>query len=351
MLQGSLTRNWMRLHQQYGKVVRTGPNELSYTDSEAWKTIYGHHQQGEGFHKNMMFNEPASNGVDSVLTADGETHRRMRRAIAHAFSDKALREQEDILQHFTRMLIRKLHEKIKSTEGAPVDLFQWYNWTTFDLIGDLSFGEPFGCLKNQQFSEWVRMVFDSLKVIAYLNICKNLTPLDKIVKMMIPDSMKARKAKLFSGNAGKVDRRLNSKTERHDFLHYIIKNNEDVHSDGTLAKEELYANSTLLVVGGSESTASVLSAMTFYLCKSPRVLRKVVQETRSAYKSEEEISLDSVKEQSYLAAVVSEALRMYPPFPEGLPRVVPKEGAEISGSWVPGGVCTFSPTVSWLTSG
>lgn len=348
MFQGSLAPNWRRLHDQYGDVVRTGPNELSYTNPGAWKVIYGHHQQGEGFRKNPVFNEAASNGVHSILTAEGETHRRMRRALAYAFSDKALQEQGDILQHFTRLLVRRLREEVASKHPSPVDLFQWYNWTTFDLIGDLSFGEPFYCLEKGEFSDWVAMVYNSFKTIAFLNITKNLAPLDKVAKMLIPKSMKAKKIRLFMGNSGKVDHRLAMKTDRHDFLSYIIKTDESVEDeDSTLAKEELYANSTLLVLAGSESTASVLSAMTFFILKSPTVLRKATGEIRSAFKTESEITLSTVRELPYLAAVVSEALRMYPPFPEGLPRVTPRDGAMICGGFVPAGV-SVTMLNTWL---
>lgn len=42
----SIMRNqaeWMlKLHEKYGPVVRISPNELSYTDAQAWKDIYGY---------------------------------------------------------------------------------------------------------------------------------------------------------------------------------------------------------------------------------------------------------------------------------------------------------------------
>jgi cytochrome P450 len=40
----------------------------------------------------------------------------------------------------------------------------------------------------------------------------------------------------------------------------------------------------------------------------------------------------------YLTAVIQEALRMYPPVPFGMPRVVPKGGETVDGLSVPGGV-------------
>ena len=171
MYSGTLVPHFQSLHARYGPVVRVAPNELSYINLEALKTIYGHRQPGEGFRKNPAFFQPATNGVHSILTSEGEAHSSVRRKILPAFSDKALSEQTDILQHFTSLLIRRLLERVEGPEGdQPLDMFEWYIWTTFDLIGDLSFGEPFDCLEAARFTEWVELVFNAFKTFAFVNI-------------------------------------------------------------------------------------------------------------------------------------------------------------------------------------
>jgi cytochrome P450 len=67
----------------------------------------------------------------SLLTAEGEDHGRMRRNISHAFSAKALEEQQGILQGYIDLLVKRLKER----SGQVVDLVNWYNFTTFDIIG------------------------------------------------------------------------------------------------------------------------------------------------------------------------------------------------------------------------
>ena len=176
MYSGTLVPQFRKLHEQYGPIVRTAPGELSYISVDALKTIYGHRQPGEGFRKNPAFFQPATNGVHSILTSEGEAHSRVRRTLLPAFSDKALLEQQDILQHFTGQLINKLRERVETSGGAPVDMFEWYIWTTFDLIGDLSFGEPFECLKFARFTEWVELVFNAFKTFAFVNIRYECTP-------------------------------------------------------------------------------------------------------------------------------------------------------------------------------
>ena len=162
--------HFKRLHEKYGPVVRTAPGELSFTSPEALKTIYGHRQPGEGFLKNPAFFQPATNGVHSILTSEGDAYSRVRRTLLPAFSNKALSEQHDILQHFTGQLISKLRERVETSGSESVDLFEWYIWTTFDLIGDLAFGEPFNCLESARFTEWVGLVFNAFKTFSFINI-------------------------------------------------------------------------------------------------------------------------------------------------------------------------------------
>lgn len=40
----------------------------------------------------------------------------------------------------------------------------------FDIIGDLAFKEPFGCLKTSTYHPWVFIVFAHVKLSAYMNV-------------------------------------------------------------------------------------------------------------------------------------------------------------------------------------
>jgi cytochrome P450 len=68
---------------------------------------------------------------------------------------------------------------------------------------------------------------------------------------------------------------------------------------------------------------------------NPEALKKLTAEIRGAFKSKDEIDFATVSTLPYLLACLEEALRMYPPVPIGLPRVVPKGGATIAGTFVP----------------
>jgi len=89
-------------------------------------------------------------------------------------------------------------------------------------------------------------------------------------------------------------------------------------------------------IAGGETVAAFLAAVTFYLCKSPATLRNLQQEIRSHFPIYASITSSKALQLPYLQAVISEGLRIYPPSPQGLPRVSP--GAVVDGFWVPKGV-------------
>lgn len=61
------------------------------------------------------------------MTADRMTHSRHRRLLSHAFSEKALREQEDVLVKYCTKLLAQLDAECA---GGPVDLTDWYHLTS-----------------------------------------------------------------------------------------------------------------------------------------------------------------------------------------------------------------------------
>jgi cytochrome P450 len=137
----------------------------------------------------------------------------------------------------------------------------------------------------------------------------------------------------------RVEARMALETDRPDFLGPILKSQDK--KAGGMTKPELMGVANLLIIAGSETTATLLSGVTYHLLRNPRVMEKLVAEVRSKFISEDQINLTSVQSLDYMLAVLDEALRIYPPSPTGLPRVVPKGGDYICGKWIPGGVSSL----------
>ena len=282
------------------------------------------------------------NGVHSLLTADDENHTRMRRILAFAFSEKALREQEPILRDYVDLLIRKLREE--SQGGKLVDIVNWYNYTTFDIIGDLCFGESFHNLDNKGEHPWISGVLKAVKIGMLHAQIRVIPPLGYIVKRAMPMFLKGARSRIFGFTQERVNKRLKQETERPDFMTYVLK------SDGTekgLSRPEIDSNFLMLTNAGSETTATTLSACTYYLLRNPHVLRRLKEEIRGSFESEKDITVAAVNKLPYLIAVLTETLRIHAPAPIAFPRFVNPGGATINGRWVPGGVsCSINlPTM------
>jgi cytochrome P450 len=99
-------------------------------------------------------------------------------------------------------------------------------------------------------------------------------------------------------------------------------------------------NASLLIVAGSETTATLLCGAVYLLTTHPHVLEKLTHEVRSTFKDDAEITLLSVGNLQYMLACLNEALRHYPPVAVGLPRLAPKGGANVAGHFVPEGTVT-----------
>jgi len=80
-----------------------------------------------------------------MLVADERNHARQRRTLSHAFSVKALKGQEELITEFVDLFIHKVRETTEDGK-KPIDINKWYNYLTFDVIGELAFGQTFGCM-------------------------------------------------------------------------------------------------------------------------------------------------------------------------------------------------------------
>jgi len=76
----------------------------------------------------------------------------------------------------------------------------------------------------------------------------------------------------------------------------------------------------------------------YHLLKTPKALEKLNKEIRGAFKAQTDITLQRLVDQKYLLACLEEGLRIYPPVPAIMPRLVPAGGAIVCGKFVPEGV-------------
>ncbi|KAL7626122.1 hypothetical protein AAE478_002892 [Parahypoxylon ruwenzoriense] len=322
LLRGDLPFVVAKYHAKYGSTVRISPDELTFSDPQAWKDIYGHRSGGlPDFPKLKRVYKLTKHIPTSILNSERDEHALLRRQLSHGFSDKSMREQEPFILGYVNLLIQRIHENSRNGT-VPLNMREWFNFTTFDIIGDLGFGSSFGLLRNSSYHPWVRLITNTIKETAFFQALAHLgwSPL---MDLIFSCGLMRKNDEHMLLVREKLQERIKLGYERPDFIEGLIKKKEDWHMD----LEKLATNASILLIAGSETTATLLSGAVFLLTTHPDKLAKVVEEVRSVFKSEDEINLMSVSKLNYL--------RRYPPVTGELPRITPKGGATVLGKFVP----------------
>ncbi|KAI8635575.1 cytochrome P450 [Xylariaceae sp. FL1651] len=318
------------LHEKYGEVMRVSPDAVYFLSPQAWKDIYGHgHAEFPKFYPEGIRLDPKN-----IISSNPQDHFRLRRAMLPAFSDKALTQQEPLIRTYVDLLIQRLQEV--SATGKYTNMVRWYNFTTFDLIADLTFGESLCGLETGQSNVWlenIKKFFIILPVFVLIGASKIF---GKVILLLLgPFINKAQKSHL--ANVEKLAKtRLTARKQpdRGDFMDFFLRSRGQADQ---LSDEEIIINADLIMLAGSETTATLLSGLTYWLLKTPRALQRVTQEVREAFDSDEEITFSETRSRlPYLLACLEEGLRLFPPVPSALSRSVPGESPmNVCGFMIP----------------
>lgn len=221
-LKGDLAYHMLDIHKKYGPVVRVAPNELAFADADAWKDIMTQKTGVPEVRKWADFYTPREPHPVSIMYAPTEIHAGIRRNMAYGFSERSMREQEPIMHKYIDLLIRRLKEKCATEGDKPVDLTAWFNFTTFDLIGDLAFGEPFGCLEQSEYHPWVRPIFEVTHMSAVFSAAAHYPTIKKFFTKGLPALLGKKIANHQVYTRNKLLTRM--QMDRSDLIEGLLKN-------------------------------------------------------------------------------------------------------------------------------
>ena len=80
----------------------------------------------------------------------------MRKLLSHAFSQRSLTEQESLVSTAVDRFIEMIGRIGASQEG--LDITKWYHMLTFDIIGDLAFGETFRGIESGELKIYISVI-------------------------------------------------------------------------------------------------------------------------------------------------------------------------------------------------
>ena len=261
----------------------------------------------------------------------------MRRLLSHAFSEKALREQEGLISSHVDNLIYGIKKQIEGPSKGVINIVDWYHWATFDIIGDLAFGESFDCLQDAKWTPWVSKLVQGLKAVALISVATRFTLFERLLRLyisrtnLVKDSIEHGRL-----SKAKVERRIQAGAgARPDFMSYILKHNSE---KGGMTEAEIQRNASVFINAGSQTTATFLCGATWFILREPVCVKRMREEIHHVVKERGGLVLQDCGQLNYIHAFVQESHRMYPGSLAGLPRSAAREGDSTGGVWVPEGV-------------
>ena len=344
LLRGDLPHWILGLHEQYqSNVVRIAPTELSFIGASAWSDALGRKPGRLSYEKNLKVYGMPPNVPPNLLIAPSMEHARLRRIFEPAFAGSALKALYPIIEAHVDRLIEFLSMDIQEDPSKLRDLVKWYNWTAFDVSGELTFGQSFNCLRHRSYHPWVDSVCSAITKLSFLGVLERYPILKPVLPYLLSKRMKADILKQRQSFADALQKRLRSAGCKRDFMSAAI--DADV-AENVLSPDEIQSNAQLLIVAASEAIATHLYGATYFLLRHPLALAQLRHEIRGKFARSEDITIQSSSDMPYLQAVQNETHRLYPTAQSGQAAIVPDSGDRISGYWIPGKVGPSSDCAS-----
>ena len=290
-----------------------------------------------------------------VAMTDEAEQTRSRRPVAHAYSLSTMVEYEGLVDSTIAMFLSRLDEKYAET-GKVLNLGLWLQFFAFDVIGELTFSKRLGFLANgsdvENIIHSIGVNFDRISVLGqmpWLDLCLWKNP------VYLRFFAKAVPSPIISFGQRRLEERLNTYLEadvsiteisdpqlrekdlersqqtKPDFLTRFLHLREQ-HAE-TISDQQVLAYLFANVNAGSDTTASILRAIFYYLLKNPSSLRKLQEELETAVDAGQLSAPFPSWTQSqalpYLSAVIKEALRLNPALALPLERIVPPSGLNL----------------------
>jgi cytochrome P450 len=164
---------------------------------------------------------------------------------------------------------------------------KYFEFTTSDIISDFCFAESYGQLESGKQEPAIEALHKFIPLDAKLTIFPRVLQLIFFIRILGIAQMK-----MLARAEEQVKTRLEKKTETKDMMKHVMKHmSED--GDG-LSMEELGRNALILMLAGSETTATTLSGAIFYVLRNQNVTKQLTSELRGAFETKEDITIAKV---------------------------------------------------------
>lgn len=340
----------LKLHRELQTpILRTGPNQVHVSDTASHKIIFA---QGTKFAKGRLYDLFDDAGIKNVFTMRfRHDHGPRRRLLAHAFSPSSVKMMRPFAASKLSCLLQRLRAACQ--QDAVVDMFTAFQTLSGDITLKFAFALDAGMTEAGRLDQLLldirqrtkakapsRRAHRALELFPALSFLLSRLPMQVQSDVM---AMRRLDARLRSTISSFVSRG----GDEAEVFQRIISAIDDT-TGKSLDPEVLMVESRGLVIAGVETTAAVLTYLTWHLAKDPALYDRLLPELKSLMpqKTFTEAGASAagnlpdpaeIAKLPFLSVLLKEVFRVYPAGARPFPRIVPSGGATFHGHFLPAG--------------
>jgi cytochrome P450 len=251
-------------------------------------------EQGPGYKRATFLKGP------TVLTADGDEHKRRRKLVQPSFHKQALHGYAETMIEETDRLQRDWRD------GQTIDLAQTTTATALNIAARAFFGADSG-IDPGLVAEALKGIFWDFKL--------SQLPFNRyLARLPLPQNRQAHAAlhALDREINAIIDQALDASQDRNDLISHLVRAKDESGVDSSLNRAEVRDEAYIILMAGHETTANAMAWMFYCLDQHPAVRERLEREI-DAVLGGRRPSLADYDRLVYARAVFDEAVRLFPP--------------------------------------
>lgn len=289
----------------------------------------------DAFYKIFAF--PDSRYTNGMTVLDPKQKSEHSRNFAPGYSLSNMLHSEEPIDKVIGLLLDWMDSY--AVERQPMHLDRFCTFTSNDVTGEVLFSRPYGFLRrgydignaianNVRLGlfaavaghHWIILKIHAIFLANPITTWLGVMPTGHILKVTM-DSLSERESRETEGG------------NRFDLLEYWLKTLRD-HPD-RLDLNTVQGQTIGTVAAGGDATSTVLQSFLYHMIRHPTAWGRLRDQIDAARKEgrcrDRVISFADAQKLPFLQICIKEAMRVFAPVQQGLPRVAPKHGVKLGG--------------------
>ncbi|MCJ1465275.1 hypothetical protein MMC07_003891 [Pseudocyphellaria aurata] len=339
---GAYSHQFEEFHERYASsIIRISPNHVHIKDPYFFSEIFSPRSE---FYKAPEFYDGVGVPGSIIMLRDPHKHRIRRNMLNPLFSSRSI---DSMSLRTSRTVQRALRIALSDFEaGKETNIQQLFRRITLDSICETAFGHSYNSLddgeEESEFLTNLDMFLTQVRIgIHFPIIIKISMNLPEIIANRIASGYMRFRAQCTGWINDVIEKRsqgiYNDKFER-QYAFDLLLEPQPVKDYVVPSAKELVDEALVLIVAGTDTTTYALTHATYHILRHSDVLKRLQEELQQTLNENEgRLEWATIRQLPYLTAIIQESLRLSPPVPGGLPRVVPPQGVRYGSHTLAGG--------------